>query len=483
MRLHNLSRMNLAAFVSPALVRLLRFSVCGLVVLAAAATPAQPAGGALSRALVPELAAAVARQFDVVVTIGVATPQPDALTDEELDGLGFSAQDLAGRSVRKRAQLSSAGVASGFIISSDGHIVTNAHVVADVAAVSVRLRDGRPFRGRVVGLDKRSDVALLKIDVSGLPAASIGKSADLVAGQWVFAVGSPFGLEGTVTAGIVSAPHRTLPGSGGVALIQTDVAVNPGSSGGPLFNQRGEVVGMNTLIFSMNGGFMGVSLAVPIDLAIAVASELRAHGRVRRGVLGAMIQELTPELAESFGLGGGGRALVTRVVPRSAAEHAGLRSGDILLGTDDRTDATYQQLSQQVASTRAGTRLNLNVWRGGALQRVTAVAREAKSDLPAEPIDSGRRAPRLGLQLSELSDQRRRALGVTGGLSVIRARGPAAHGGVVQYDIVVAVGAQPVRNLGEFDLALAAHAPISKPVALLVLRDGRFRYLAIQQDD
>ena len=465
------------------LLGLLRLGVCGIAVLAAAPASAQAVAGALPPARVPELAAAIARQFDVVVTIGVVKPQPDMLTDEELDGLGFSAQDLVGRGTRERAHPLSGGVASGFIISSDGHIITNAHVVADVAVVTVRLRDGRPFKGRVVGLDKRSDVALLKIDASNLAVASIGNSADLVAGEWVFAMGSPLGLEGTVTAGIVSAPRRTLPGSGGIALIQTDVAVNPGSSGGPLFNQRGEVVGMNTMIFSLNGGFMGISLAVPIDVAIAVTGELRANGRVRRGELGAMIQELTPALAQSFGLTDGTGALVTRVVPRSAAEHAGLRSGDILLGIGDRSDATYDQLVQEVAGARAGTQLSVNVWRGGALRRVTIVAREAKPDLPAEPIDHERRAPRLGLNLSELSDQRRRALGVDGGLSVTRARGPAARGGVVQFDIVVAVGAQPVRNLGEFDLALATHAPISKPVALLVLREGRFRYLAIQQVD
>ena len=464
------------------LLPLLRIGMCGLAVLLAGAASAQPVASSTSPPP-PELAATVARQFDVVVTIGVAKPEPDRLTDEELDGLGFSAQDLVGRGARERAQPVSGGVASGFIISSDGHIITNAHVVADVAMVTVRLRDGRTFRGRVIGLDKRSDVALLKIDASGLAVASIGNSAGLIAGESVFAVGSPLGLEGTVTAGIVSAPRRALPGSAGVPLIQTDVAVNPGSSGGPLFNQRGEVVGMNTMIFSLNGGFMGISLAVPIDVAAAVANELRANGRVHRGELGAMIQELTHDLALSFGLREGGHALVTRVVSRSVAEHAGLRSGDVLLGVGERTDATYQELLQQVAGTRAGTRMSLNVWRSGAMQRVTIVTREAPPDLPAEPIGTYRRLPRLGLQMSELNDQRRRALRVDGGLSVVRAQGPAARGGVVQFDVVVAMGAQPVRTLSEFDLALAAHAPLNKPVALLVLRDGRFRYLAIQQAD
>ncbi|HET9206104.1 MAG TPA: trypsin-like peptidase domain-containing protein [Burkholderiaceae bacterium] len=403
------------------------------------------------------------------------------MTDDELDGLGFSAQDLMSRTTPILARPLSSGVASGFLIGSDGQIVTNAHVVADTASVTVRLRDGRQFRGRVLGLDKRTDVAVLKIEASGLHAAAIGNSADLVAGEWVFAVGSPLGLEGSVTAGIVSAPRRTLPGSGGVPLIQTDVAVNPGSSGGPLFNQRGEVVGMNTLIYSANGGFMGISLAVPIDVAIAIANELRLNGRVRRGELGAMIQELTPELAQSFGRADARGALVTRVVWRSAAERAGLRSGDILLGIDDRIDLTYLELQQLVAGTRAGTRLSLNVWRGNALQQVTVVAREAKADLPAEPVDADRRVPRLGLQLVEVSEQRSRALRIEGGLQVVRARGAAARGGVVPYDIVVAIGAQPVRTLGELDLALSTQVATGKPVALLVLRDGRFRYLPVSQ--
>jgi serine protease Do len=343
----------------------------------------------------------------------------------------------------------------------------------------VRLRDGRPFNGRVVGLDKRSDIALLKIDATGLPVARIGTSAALDAGEWVFAVGSPLGLEGTVTAGIVSAPNRMLSANAGIALIQTDVAVNPGSSGGPLFNQRGEVIGVNTLIYSLNGGFMGISLAVPIDVAMGVAAELRSAGRVRRGELGAMIQELSHELALSFGLPRASGALVTRVQPRSAAARAGLRSGDIVLGIDDSRDTAFQALQQQVARATAGTRLNLNVWRAGALQRVSVVVRESRADLPAELATAERRAPRLGLQLSELSEQRRRALGVEGGLSVVRARAAAARGGVLPYDIVVAIGAQPVKTLAEFDAAIDAGARAGHPLALLILRDGQFRYLAV----
>jgi serine protease Do len=452
-------------------------------VLAVAALPLRPSAAEVlqSPATAPDFAALAARQFDVVVSITVPARGGDALTDEELDGLGFSAQELSGRTAHppRLRRMSGGALASGFIIASDGYIITNAHVVADTPLAMVRLRDGRPFSGRVVGLDKRSDIALLKIDATGLPVARIGSSAALNAGEWVFAVGSPLGLEGTVTAGVVSAPSRLLSGNAGIALIQTDVAVNPGSSGGPLFNQRGEVIGVNTLIYSLNGGFMGISLAVPIDVAMSVAADLRSAGRVQRGELGALIQELSHELALSFGLPRASGALITRVQPRSAAARAGLRSGDIVLGIDDSRDTAFHVLQQQVARATAGTRLNLNVWRAGALQRVSVLVRESRADLPAELAAAEHRAPRLGLQLSELSEQRRRALGVEGGLSVVRARAAGARGGVLPYDIVVAIGAQPVKTLAEFDAAIDAGARSGHPLALLILRDGQFRYLAV----
>jgi serine protease Do len=233
---------------------------------------------------------------------------------------------------------------------------------------------------------------------------------------------------------------------------------------------------------------MGISLAVPIDSAIAVAAELRSTGRVRRGELGALIQELTPELALAFGLPsdvarafGPARAagaLVTRVQPRSAAARAGLRSGDVVLGIDERRDTPFQVLQQQVAQAVAGTRLNLNVWRGGAWQRVTVVVRESRPDLPAQP-SAERRAPRLGLRLAELSEPRRRALGIDGGLAVLGAHGAAARSGVLPYDIVAAVGAQPVKSLADFDALLGPAERLQRPIALLVLRDGQFRYLAV----
>lgn len=453
-----------------------------LAALAWSATSAQLVPVSAAPADIPSVAVAVRDRLDVVVSVSVSGRGAEEISDEELDGLGFSPHEMAlrgGGSPRRPLQATS-GVASGFVISSNGSIVTNAHVVRDTRAARVRLHDGRSYAAQVIGLDRTTDVALLKIDASGLAVATIGDSSGLRQGDWVIAVGSPLGLDGTLTAGVVSTARRILPGNGGVPLIQSDLALNPGSSGGPLFNQRGEVIGINTLILTQGAGFMGISFSVPIESAMAVVDELAAHGRVRRGRLGAMIQELTDELAKAFGSPRSGAALVTRVQPRSAAERAGLRGGDILLGVDDRTDLRYEQLMELVGHTRVDTRLNLNVWRAGRMHRIAAVVHEAPADLPRRPAaDEDRRAARLGLRLAELSEGRRRLLNVDSGLQVVQAGGPAAQGGVEADDIIVAVGSQAVRTLAEFDTALAAPRYGGPAVAVLVLRDGRYRYLAI----
>ena len=371
------------------------------------------------------------------------------------------------------------GLASGFIIGSDGEILTNAHAVADVDRAIVRLVDGRQFVGKVVGLDRATDVALVKIEAHALPAAAIGDSARLTRGEWVVAIGSPFGLDSSATAGIVSASPRFLPNSI-VPLIQTDVAINPGSSGGPLFNLRGEVVGINSMIFSRTGGYMGVSFSVPIDLAMKIADELRSSGRVSRGQLGAKIQEVTPDLARSFGLRTPAGALVVRVVPASEAERSGLRSGDVLMGVGTCTDASYVQIQQEVSTARPGQNLALNVWRRGSMQRIVLTVGEAPPDLPAAQDETpSRPEDRLGLNLGELPSTRRGRLGLEG-LPVLEAHGAASQGGVQSDDVIVAVGDRPVRSIAEFDAALAAVLP-DRPVALLVLRDGVLAYLAIDQ--
>jgi serine protease Do len=305
-----------------------------------AASQAQPPGTDVRAQ--PDFVSSLARETSIVVSI--------ATTRRAAQGeLGFAPDSFAVAARRPTATRDpwswprrpehERDLASGIVIGSDGEILTNAHAVADVERAIVRLADGRQFSGKVVGIDKTTDVALLKIDAHGLPAASIGSSASLAAGEWVVAIGSPFGLDNSATAGIVSAARRFLPGSA-VPLIQTDVAINPGSSGGPLFNLRGEVVGINSMVFSLTGGYMGVSFSVPIDLAIRIADDLRSFGRVTRGQLGAKIQEITPDLARSFGLAATRGALVLRVARDSPADRSGLLGGDVVLGIEGRGDAS-----------------------------------------------------------------------------------------------------------------------------------------------
>lgn len=456
--------------------------VAHLAGLAGAGAQAQPVVTDLRG--VPDFAAPLAREASVVVSI--ATTRRAARGE-----LGFAPDSFAVPARRPTASRDpwswprAAGherdLASGVVIGSDGEILTNAHAVADADRAIVRLADGRQFGAKVIGIDRTTDVALLKIEAHGLPAATIGSSANLVAGEWVVAIGSPFGLDNSASAGIVSAAQRFLPGSA-VPLIQTDVAINPGSSGGPLFNLRGEVVGINSMVFSLTGGYMGVSFSVPIDLAIRIADDLRSYGRVTRGQLGAKIQEVTPDLARSFGLAAARGALVLRVVRDSPAERSGLRSGDVVLGIDGRSDAGYVQLQQDVAAARPGQTLALNVWRRGAVQRVVLTVGEAPADVPARTEAApSRRDERLGLALAELPAARRDRLGLDGGVSVLEAHGAASLGGLQADDLIVAIGDHPVRDVATFDAALAA-APTDRPVALLVLRAGTLAYLAVEQN-
>lgn len=440
--------------------------VIALIASTSSPVAAQERATAVDGRGVPDFVSPMLREGSVVVSI--TTPAQAASASRQ-------PQDMTRRPGQVR------GLASGFIIGSDGEIVTNAHAVADVDRAIVRLADGRQFSARIVGLDRTTDIALLKIEARGLPTAWIGASARLAAGEWVVAIGSPFGLDNSASAGIVSATRRFLPGSA-VPLIQTDVAINQGSSGGPLFNLRGEVVGVNSMVFSLTGGYTGVSFAVPIDLAMKIADELRLSGRVSRGQLGAKIQELTPELARSFGLQAVLGALVLRVVHASPAERGGLRSGDVVMGIDTSTTASFVQLQQEVTAARPGQRLALNVWRRGSTQRVVLTVGEAPADMPFLSERAATRLDeRLGLNLGELPAARRDHLGLDGGLPVLESHGAAWQGGVQADDVIVAVGDRPVRNVAEFDAALAA-MPAGRPIALLVLRDGVLAYLAIEEE-
>jgi serine protease Do len=317
----------------------------------------------------------------------------------------------------------SQSLGSGFIISADGHILTNAHVVDGADEVVVKLTDKREFKAKVLGADKRTDVALIKINAHNLPVVRLGDPSRLKVGEWVVAIGSPFGFENTVTAGIVSAKGRTLQQENYVPFIQTDVAINPGNSGGPLFNMKGEVVGINSQIYSRSGGFMGLSFSIPIDLAMEVQSQLKAKGKVSRGRLGVVIQEVSKDLAEAFGLGKPQGALVASVEKGAAADKAGIEPGDIILRFDGKPVTESSDLPRMVGSIRPGTKVVVQVWRKGETRDLTVTAGEMVDEAPSPrqrggKPDNAARANRLGLVLAVPTPEQKRALGIDHGLIV-----------------------------------------------------------------
>jgi serine protease Do len=304
---------------------------------------------------------------------------------------------------------------SGFIVSADGYVLTNAHVVNNADEITVKLNDKREFKARVIGADARTDLAVLKIDATGLPAVKFGDPNKLRVGEWVLAIGSPFGFDNTVTAGIVSAKGRSLPQENFVPFIQTDVAINPGNSGGPLFNMRGEVVGINSQIYSRTGGFMGLSFAIPIDVAMDVQSQLRAAGRVQRGRIGVVIQEVSKELAESFGLRSANGALVNSVEKGGPAEKAGVEVGDIITKYDGKPVSSSSDLPRMVGGTKPGAKASMEVWRKGSTQNMTVVVGELPEDrvasrIPSRPRQAEQQANRLGFVVNDMTAEQRRDL-------------------------------------------------------------------------
>jgi serine protease Do len=376
----------------------------------------------------------------------------------------------------------SRGIGSGFILSADGYILTNAHVVAGAGTVTVRLADARrEFRGRVVGADARTDVALLKVDAADLPVARIGDSASLQAGEWVAAIGSPFGLANTITGGIVSALGRTLPVESFVPFIQTDVAVNPGNSGGPLLNMRGEVVGINSMIYSGSGGYMGVSFAIPIEVAVEVADQLRAHGRVTRGRLGIGIQALTPDLARSFRLAEANGVIVVSVEPGSPADKAGLRVGDVILDYGGHPIREASELPRRVAASTPGSTVALTVWRDRARHALKATVGETLPDPPLAqatgPVPAAKDdAP--GLVVSELAEAERTRLGIEYGVRVERVENLPGTTAIQPGDVIVAVDGARFASVDEFQALLAQQRP-GEPMALLVRRGPNALYVAL----
>ena len=439
----------------------MRALILSLALLCGVAPPAARAASTL-----PDFKALMKQQGPTVVNI-VATGNA-ATPSEKAAAAGGDAP------VRE-------GIGSGFIISEDGYILTNAHLVADAEDVTVRLADAKQeYRATVVGADKRSDVALLKIAAHRLPTARLGSSAHLQPGDWVAAIGSPFGFANTITAGIVSAKGRSLPDELYVPFIQTDVAVNPGNSGGPLLDLQGEVVGMNSLIYSGTGGYMGLSFAIPIEVAMEVSRQLMTHGKVTRGFAGVAVQPLTPELARAFKSGSTTGGVIVKLHKGGPAERAGARVGDVIVAWNGRPIEDAGKLPRLVAAAPPGTVVRMTVSRAGLRRTLELKVGKVPDEAPAR-----REAPHagegdeFGMALRELTPKERRTLGVDYGLLVRRVTAPPAAGSaLVAGDVIVGVGEKRISSREEFEQMMAGHAR-GAPVALLVRRGEAALYVAL----
>lgn len=407
-----------------------------------------------------------------------AARQAPAVVSVAVTGLASNWADGGTHSSTTWGQGEARGIASGFVIRRDGYILTSAHAVIGAQQIVVSMADQHRFDAELIGFDRYTDVALLKVANGDLQAVTVGRSSELCPGEWVAAMGAPFGFERSVTAGVVSANPRYMPGGNGVPLIQTDVALNPGNSGGPLFNERGDVVGMNSMIYSSSGGYFGVSFSLPIDTAMRIAEELRTTGRVARGQIGARTQALTADLAPAFGLDKPLGALIVRVDAGSPAENAGLRTGDIVLAVDASTAMPYADIQGRVSSARPGSRLALSLWRHRSpLLLQVVVAQSASDPAPRREQQTEVHDARLGLELVE----RKEPLGIgllDPGLYVKSASGPAQLAGLRFGDMVLAVNDVSISGLADFDAAIR---PISdsETVALLVMRGTTRSFVAV----
>jgi len=399
----------------------------------------------------PDFTRLVEEQGNAVVNISTtqairrsALPQVPGMEDDEVMEFfrRFVPRQPPGQGPGPRSESRSLG--SGFILSNDGYILTNAHVVEGADEINVKLTDKREFKAKVIGADKRTDVALIKIEGASLPVVKFGDPNRLKVGEWVVAIGAPFGFENTVTAGIVSAKGRSLPQENFVPFIQTDVAINPGNSGGPLFNMRGEVVGINSQIYSRTGGFMGLSFAIPIDVALDIQKQLREKGRVARGRIGVVIQEVTRDLATSFGLDRPRGALVNSVEKGSPADKAGVEAMDIIVGFDGKAVESQSDLPRLVGSTRPGSQATLEVWRKGATKKLNVTVGELQEERVAANAPSRSKpqaevaANRLGIVVTELSAEQKKGLGVANGLVVTDVR-PDSRADVRKGDVLLTV--------------------------------------------
>jgi serine protease Do len=427
----------------------------------------------------PDFASLVRTYGPAVVNISV---KANVKTGGQFQGIpGFGPDDPLSQFFRgfpqPRGSVPMRGEGSGFIISPDGTILTNAHVVQDAQSVTVKLTDRREFDAKVLGVDEKTDVAVIKIDARNLPVVSLAKADEVQVGEWVVAIGAPFGFDNSVTAGIVSAKGRTLPDGSYVPFLQTDVAINPGNSGGPLFNLDGEVVGINSQIYSRSGGYEGVSFAIPIDVALDVTHQLQANGHVSRGKLGVGIQELDQKLADSFGLDTPRGALVSSVEDDGPAAKAGLEAGDVILAFDGRAIGSASELPVAVARTAPGKTVELEVWRKNAEKTVPVKLGELEESQAVADNASAPDGGRLGLAVRPLTPDERRQSGVDGGLLIEDVQGAAEDAGLRPGDIVLSANGHQVDNVQELRKLVAG---AKDHVALLVQRDDARIFVPVQ---
>jgi len=444
---------------------------------------------ALANAQLPDFTPLVESASPAVVNIstkqhvqarGAAAQMPD------LEGLPPIFREFFGHSFPappEGQQPDAQSLGSGFIIAADGYVLTNNHVVADADEIIVRLPDRSELEATLVGADPRTDVALLKIEATGLPTVRLGDSSALKVGEWVLAIGSPFGFDHTVTAGIVSATGRNLPSESYVPFIQTDVAINPGNSGGPLFNLQGEVIGINSQIFTRSGGFMGLSFAIPIDVAMDVADQLRTEGKVSRGWLGVAIQEVNRDLAESFGLERPAGALVAQVMDGGPAAKGGLRVGDVILSVDGHAIDMSADLPHLIGAIKPNTKAKLEIVRDGERETLT-VQIGALPDEGEEAAAAERNAEksnnRLGVKVSELTAEQKRSLDLPGGVVITEvSSGPAAMIGLRPGDVITHLNNQAIDSVSTF-ARVAEQLPKNRSVSMRVLRQGRASFITFK---
>ncbi|WP_296129238.1 DegQ family serine endoprotease [Pseudomonas sp. Ga0074129] len=454
----------------------------------------------VAQASLPDFTELVEQASPAVVNISTRQKMPEGSVASngqqnmpDLEGLPPMFREFFERSIPQMPRAPGGGrqreaqsLGSGFIISADGYVLTNNHVIADADEIIVRLSDRSELEAKLVGTDPRSDVALLKVEGKGLPTVKLGKSEELKVGEWVLAIGSPFGFDHSVTAGIVSAKGRSLPNESYVPFIQTDVAINPGNSGGPLFNLAGEVVGINSQIFTRSGGFMGLSFAIPMSVAMDVADQLKADGKVSRGWLGVVIQEVNKDLAESFGLDKPAGALVAQVMEEGSAAKGGLQVGDVILALDGKPIIMSADLPHLVGALKPGSKVELDVVRDGSRKSlklsIGALPEDGEVVAGAAP-GIERSSNRLGVKVVELTAEQKKSLDLKGGVVISEVQeGPAAMIGLRPGDVITHLNNQAINSAKTFT-EVAQALPKNRSVSMRVLRQGRASFITFKLAD